>query len=114
MSDISKPKLVPVEIDGLCITARDVKLLTNLSCQINGEGMTVIMGPNGAGKSLFLRCLHGLIPPQSGRVEFAGRLLRSKSYQTPVLCLSDPDRSAPHSLREFSLCCTSKARNQRG
>lgn len=92
MSNVSKTKLVPIDIDGLCIAARDVKLLTNLSCRINGEGMTVIMGPNGSGKSLFLRCLHGLIPLQSGRVEFAGRLLdqslikrQSFVFQTPTV-----------------------------
>ena len=64
----------------------------NLTCHIVAEGITVIMGPNGAGKSLFLRCLHGLIPPQSGLINFAGNPLdqnrikrQSFVFQTPTL-----------------------------
>ena len=72
MSDISARRLVPIEVDGLCVAAHNRLLLAELNCCIGAEGITVIMGPNGAGKSLFLRCLHGLIPPQSGRIKFAG------------------------------------------
>ena len=75
MSDISAPQLVPIDIDELCVAAQDRPLLANITCRIGVEGITVIMGPNGAGKSLFLRCLHGLIPLQSGRIKFAGRPL---------------------------------------
>ena len=72
MSDIAAQRLVPIHVEGLCVTAHNRLLLAELNCRIGAEGITVIMGPNGAGKSLFLRCLHGLIPPQSGRIEFAG------------------------------------------
>ena len=72
MPEVTSQQLVPIDIDGLCIAAQNRLLLTNLTCHISGEGITVIMGPNGAGKSLFLRCLHGLISPQSGHIEFAG------------------------------------------
>ena len=72
MSDISAQLLVPIEVDGLCVATHNRLLLAELNCRIGEEGITVIMGPNGAGKSLFMRCLHGLIPPQSGRIEFAG------------------------------------------
>ena len=72
MSDIAAQRLVPIDVDGLCVAAHNRLLLTELNCRIGAEGITVIMGPNGAGKTLFLRCLHGLIPPQSGRIEFAG------------------------------------------
>ena len=72
MSDISAQRLVPIQVAGLCVAAHNRLLLAELNCRIGAEGITVIMGPNGAGKSLFLRCLHGLIPPQSGRIEFAG------------------------------------------
>ena len=72
MSDIAAQRLVPIDVDRLCVTAHNRPLLSELNCRIGAEGITVLMGPNGAGKSLFLRCLHGLIPPQSGRIEFAG------------------------------------------
>ena len=35
---------------------------------LDGPGPTLLLGPNGAGKSLLLRCLHGLIVPDQGRV----------------------------------------------
>ena len=92
MSDISANRLLPIDVDGLCIAANNRLLLEKLSCRIGAEGITVIMGPNGAGKSLFLKCLHGLIPPQSGRIEFAGRQLdqaiikrQSFIFQTPTV-----------------------------
>ena len=72
MSDITTQRLVPIDVDGLCVTAQDRLLLAEINCHISAEGITVIMGPNGAGKSLFLRCLHGLVQPQLGLIKFAG------------------------------------------
>ena len=79
-------------IDGLCISTQDRQLLSNISCNIGTEGITVIMGPNGAGKSLLMRCLHGLYQPQSGRIEFDGcsldeTLVKRQSFvfQTPTV-----------------------------
>lgn len=34
-----------------------------------------VIGPNGAGKSTLLKLLAGLMPPASGQIQFAGRLL---------------------------------------
>ena len=92
MPEVTSQQLVPIDIDGLCIAAQNRLLLTNLTCHIGGKGITAIMGPNGAGKSLFLRCLHGLIPLQSGRIEFAGNpldqtLIKRQSFvfQTPTV-----------------------------
>ncbi len=92
MPNVTSQQLVPINIDGLSITAQDRLLLANLTCHIVAEGITFIMGPNGAGKSLFLRCLHGLISPQSGLISFAGNRLdqnlikrQSFVFQTPTL-----------------------------
>jgi len=92
MFDISAQQLVPVDVDGLCIATQDRLLLAEIECHIGAEGITVIMGPNGAGKSLFLKCLHGLILPKSGRIKFAGRQLdqtiikrQSFIFQTPTV-----------------------------
>lgn len=59
---------------------------------LDGPGPTLILGPNGAGKSLLLRCLHGLISPDSGRVwqdgvvlDDAQRARQAMVFQTPVL-----------------------------
>ncbi len=92
MSDAAVQQLVPININGLCVAAQNRLLLADLTCRIGAEGITVIMGPNGAGKSLFLKCLHGLIPPQSGCINFAGRpldqtLIKRQSFvfQSPTV-----------------------------
>ena len=92
MFNTSEQKLVPINVDGLCVATHNRLLLAGLNCCIGAEGITVIMGPNGAGKSLFLRCLHGLISPHAGRIEFAGRQLdqtiikrQSFIFQAPIV-----------------------------
>ena len=92
MLSVTSQKLIPIDVDGLCIAAQERLLLADLTCQIGAEGITVIMGPNGAGKSLFLRCLHGLITPHSGQIEFARKPLDQKLkkrqsfvFQTPTI-----------------------------
>ena len=65
--------LLPITVDNLSLALNDRVVIDSITCQIKGNGITVIMGPNGAGKSLFLRCLHGLVKPDSGQVRFAGK-----------------------------------------
>ncbi len=72
---------------------RNGKALLNVSrLSLDGPGPTLILGPNGAGKSLLLRCLHGLIEPDQGRVEQDGTPLTDRHkaqqamvFQQPVL-----------------------------
>ncbi|WP_170769472.1 ATP-binding cassette domain-containing protein [Ruegeria lacuscaerulensis] len=81
------------------LTVRDVKisrkgkvLLNVAHLSLDGPGPTLILGPNGAGKSLLLRCLHGLISPDRGRIEQDGVALsgvhksrQAMVFQQPVL-----------------------------
>ena len=39
-----------------------------------GPSVTVLFGPSGCGKTTVLRCLAGLERPESGRIEFGGRV----------------------------------------
>ncbi|MBO9412798.1 MULTISPECIES: ATP-binding cassette domain-containing protein [unclassified Ruegeria] len=72
---------------------RNGKALLSVSrLSLDGPGPTLILGPNGAGKSLLLRCLHGLIEPDQGRVEQDGTPLTDRHkaqqamvFQQPVL-----------------------------
>lgn len=83
--------LLPIRCTDLCIKRRQRTVLDNLSLVIKDPGISVIMGPNGAGKSLTLRCLHGLIKPNSGQITLGPRSVASSQpdqamvFQHPVL-----------------------------
>ena len=48
------------------------------------EGITALFGPSGAGKTLTLRCIAGLIHPDSGRIVVNGRVLFDKDKRIDV------------------------------
>ena len=50
-----------------------VDILQGLSLAVERGSVTVVIGPNGAGKSTLLRTIFGLLKPQRGRIQFAGR-----------------------------------------
>lgn len=81
-----------IEVQNLRIGRNGRALLDVPLLKLNAPGPTVVLGPNGAGKSLLLRCLHGLISPDQGRVsqdgQPMGEELRSRQamvFQKPVL-----------------------------
>lgn len=89
---IESTHILPICIENLSLAMQGRKLLNNITCTINPQGITVILGPNGAGKSLFLRCLHGLEHHFTGSIKFNGKIpktnLRTKQslvFQTPIL-----------------------------
>lgn len=92
MSDLSAPEPTLISVRDVSVTTQNRRLLDSVSCDIPAQGISVIMGPNGAGKSLFLRCLHGLTLPRSGRILFNGQALnetilkqQSFVFQTPTV-----------------------------
>ena len=48
-------------------------VLHGVSFDIEPESVFALIGPNGHGKTTLLRCLSGLIPAQSGRIDFGGQ-----------------------------------------
>ncbi|MEX0306844.1 MAG: ATP-binding cassette domain-containing protein [Ruegeria sp.] len=81
-----------LEVSNLSITRDGKTLLEVPHLCLDGPGPTLILGPNGAGKSLLLRCLHGLIQPDRGRVCQNGVVLNADHkarqamvFQSPVL-----------------------------
>lgn len=81
-----------ISVSDLSIARNGRLLLQVPDLLLDGPGPTLIVGPNGAGKSLLLRCLHGLIVPDSGeilqdgrRLDAAMRLKQAMVFQSPVL-----------------------------
>jgi tungstate transport system ATP-binding protein len=83
--------LLPLLVEGLVVEAAGRRLLDGLSFTLEPHRCTVVLGPNGAGKSLLLRVLHGLVPPDRGRLLWADpdplrrRLAQAFVFQKPVL-----------------------------
>ncbi len=55
------------------------QLLKSITAQFPNKGLHAIIGPNGAGKSTFLKSLCGLVPLQSGEVQFDQQTLSAYS-----------------------------------
>jgi len=52
-----------------------IKALHGISLEVREGEIVTIIGANGAGKSTTLRCISGVIRPQSGEIRFAGKPL---------------------------------------
>jgi ABC-2 type transport system ATP-binding protein len=65
-----------------------VKSYGSSALAVDGLSLTVgageilgLVGPNGAGKTTTLRCLAGILPPTSGRIEIGGRDLQAEPVE---------------------------------
>ncbi len=92
MRDLVPDMVRCLSVHNLQIARNGKALLQVPHLSLDGPGPTLILGPNGAGKSLLLRCLHGLIAPDRGRIEQDGALLEAEHkarqamvFQQPVL-----------------------------
>lgn len=79
-----------LEVRGLTYEAGGRRLIDGLDLTLAPSGITVVMGPNGAGKSLFLRLVHGLVPPSSGEVLWRGASLSPAVRRTQALVFQRP------------------------
>ena len=52
-----------------------VEVLKGVSLTVESGGVVAIIGRSGSGKSTLLRCMNGLEPFQSGRIEVAGHVV---------------------------------------
>jgi iron complex transport system ATP-binding protein len=72
-------------------------VLRDLSLEIPGGAITAILGPNGSGKTTLLRLLLGVLQPQQGTIQLAGRSLGSypRRERSQMLGLVPQDEHIP-------------------
>jgi ABC-2 type transport system ATP-binding protein len=61
-----------IKVESLVKAYGDVIAVDGLSFHVAAGEILGLVGPNGAGKTTTLRCLAGILPPTSGRLELAG------------------------------------------
>lgn len=61
-----------IRVEGLCKSFDNHPVLSHLNLEIEDQERAVILGRSGAGKTVFLRCVVGLLTPDSGRVWVGG------------------------------------------
>lgn len=57
-----------LQINNICKSFDDNKILNNISCEVNDGEILAILGPSGCGKSTLLKIIAGLIKPDSGNI----------------------------------------------
>jgi branched-chain amino acid transport system ATP-binding protein len=67
-----------LKVEQLHVSYGFIKALQGVSLSVNTGECVAIVGSNGAGKTTLLKTISGLLPPQSGAVEFEGASLVGK------------------------------------
>jgi tungstate transport system ATP-binding protein len=102
----SRPaSILPLRVEGVSFGHNGHTLLHEISLTLAGDAVTVVLGPNGAGKSLFLRLCHGLIPPSTGRILWAGDAAKGQAmvFQRPVMLRRSVAGNLSYPLRLLGL-----------
>src|SRR5512144_1089204 len=53
--------------------------LNHVNFNIERDEMVGLIGPNGSGKTTLIRCIMGILKPDSGQVQFRGKEITRKS-----------------------------------
>jgi ABC-type branched-subunit amino acid transport system ATPase component len=70
---MSEPRGALLRVENVTRSFYGVHALTGVTLSVPGQGITGLIGPNGAGKTTLFNCISGVIPPDGGRIVFAGR-----------------------------------------
>ena len=74
-----------IEVKDLCKSFAQLKVLENISFNIEKAGIFAILGPNGSGKTTFLKILLGMVLPDSGKILYNDKnILQSHEYRKNI------------------------------
>jgi branched-chain amino acid transport system ATP-binding protein len=70
------------EVEHLCKHFGGLAAVNDVSFQIGRDEIVGLIGPNGAGKTTLIRCLLGILKPDSGKVTFKGEnITKRRSWE---------------------------------
>jgi len=67
-----------LEVEGLTKTFGGLSAVNNVSFKIERDEMVGLIGPNGSGKTTLIRCILGILKPDSGKVILDGKNVTNK------------------------------------
>lgn len=74
-----------IEISNLEKSFRKIKVLKEINISFNAGQVVSIIGPNAAGKTTLIKCLLGMVIPDSGIILFDGKnILHDDSYRKHI------------------------------
>jgi ABC-type Mn2+/Zn2+ transport system ATPase subunit len=74
-----------LRISDLTVSYRRIPALHHIGFEVACGHCVALIGPNGAGKSTLLKALAGLVPIETGSIEFHGRLVRGATQDFAYL-----------------------------
>lgn len=75
---------VILAVKDVCVSYGKVEALHRVSLEVRAGQIVTVIGPNGAGKTTLLASIIGLLPIQSGQVEFLGTMQREIEVERMV------------------------------
>lgn len=79
-------ELISIKVNNLSKKLGENQALDNISLSFESEKMHGVIGPEGAGKTTLMRCLLGLLSPNTGTVEF---LQTQKDQASKILSVQE-------------------------
>ena len=74
-----------IEIKKLCKRFGKLTVLDQLDLEIRQGGIFAVLGPNGSGKTTLIKCILGMVIPNSGEISIkGGSVLRKWAYRNEI------------------------------
>jgi len=69
-----------IRISNLYKSFKRNHVLKGLDLNLDQPGITALLGPNGSGKTTLIKCILGLVLPDSGQVHFEGQNIKNQFF----------------------------------
>ena len=92
-----------IQVDSLCKRYGKLQVLNDVSLSFNNGESIALIGPNGSGKTTLIKCLLGLVNPDSGAISIDGMPVLNKSEYRKQLGYMPQISRMPENLKVIQL-----------